>query len=212
MTGVKICGLTLEDDVRRAVDRGAAACGFVLTTSPRRIPPERARDLAMLCGDVLTVAVVSTESPQWIAARLAECKLDVVQLSAGRDGPTVAAVRKAAALRGLRPRVVAAADTPDAADADLVLYDARTAGAYGGTGVALDWQRLAQSALPPRERLVLAGGLTPENVGRAIAVLHPALVDVSSGVEAAPGVKDSHLLDAFFAAVERADRAGGTAS
>jgi phosphoribosylanthranilate isomerase len=212
MTLVKICGLTREDDVRRAAAHGAAACGFVLTAGPRRIPAERACRLAELAGDVLTVAVVTTESPEWISARLAECRVAAVQLSAGADGPTVAAVREAAAVRGLWPRVIAAADTPDAADADLILYDGRTATAYGGTGVALDWSALAGIPLPPRERLVLAGGLAPGNVAQAIAALHPTLVDVSSGVEAAPGIKDERLLTAFFAAVERADRAGGMTS
>ena len=210
MTGVKICGLTREEDVRCAAALGAVACGFILSASPRRVTAARARALAADAGEALTVAVVTTESAEWIALRLAESGLQGVQLSAGVDGPTVAEVRVAAARRGLRPRIIAAADTPDASEADFTLLDTRTPGEYGGTGRTLDWQALAVSKLPPAGRLVLAGGLSPGNVEHAITTLHPSMVDVGSGAEAAPGVKDEELLRAFFAAVARADHSRGT--
>jgi phosphoribosylanthranilate isomerase len=214
MTLVKICGLTRDHDVRRAVGLGAWACGFVLSPSPRQVTPQRAGRLAGEAGNVLTVAVVTTEPPDWIADALAQAGLRAVQLSAGADGASVGAVREAAARRGLRPLIIAAADTPDAAAADLTLLDTRTAQAYGGTGQALDWAALAQSegagggdapTAPARERLVLAGGLTPANVAQAIAMLRPLAVDVSSGVESAPGVKDPALLGAFLATVATVD-------
>lgn len=201
MTRVKVCGLTRDSDVRAAVRLGACACGFVLSESPRQVTPERACWLAGEAGGTLTVGVVTTEPPEWIAAALDYADLRAVQLSAGSDGPTVGEVRAAAAGRGLTLLIIAAADTPDAADADLVLLDARGPGAYGGTGVALDWEALARQGPPAHERFILAGGLTAANVGRAIAALHPQVVDVSSGVEAEPGVKDPALLAAFFAAV-----------
>ena len=149
---------------------------------------------------------MTTESPEWIAAALAVAGLDAVQLSAGADGPTVAAVRAAARSSGLRPLLLAAADTPDAADADFVLLDARAPGVYGGSGATLDWRSLAAAPLPAG-RLVLAGGLAPGNVGEAIAAVRPWAVDVSSGLEPrdAPGRKDEALLRAFFAAVHEAD-------
>ena len=209
MTGVKVCGLTREEDVLHAAALGAAACGFILSPSPRRVTATQARALAAAAGEALTVAVVTTEAPEWIAARLRECELQAVQLSAGSEGPAVTEVREAAARRGLRPRIIAAADTPDAADGDLTLLDARAPGVFGGTGTTLDWDALAATDLPPADRLVLAGGLTPGNVEIAIATLHPTMVDVSSGVEAAPGVKDTELLSAFFAAVARADHSRG---
>jgi phosphoribosylanthranilate isomerase len=214
MTLVKICGLTRDDDVRRAARLGVWACGFVLSPSPRQVTPERATWLAGEAGDALTVAVVTTEPPDWIADALAQAGLRAVQLSAGANGASVSAVREAAARRGLRPLIIAAADTPDAATADLTLLDARTGQAYGGTGQALDWSALAESeragragasAPPARERLVLAGGLTPANVTQAIATLRPLAVDVSGGVESAPGVKEPALLEAFLAAVAAAD-------
>jgi phosphoribosylanthranilate isomerase len=206
MTRVKVCGLTRDEDVRLAVALGAGACGFVLTDSPRRVSAAQAGELAALAGTTLAVAVVSTESPEWIAAQLAVSNLIAVQLSAGADGPSVAAVRGAAAAHGLRPTVIAAADIAGVDDADLILYDARAPGCYGGTGRTLAWESLSREPLPSRERLVLAGGLTPDNVQLAISTLRPAFVDVSSGVEISPGIKDASLLEAFIAAVAHADQ------
>ena len=207
MTAVKVCGLTRERDVRLAVECGAWACGFVLTDSPRRLTPQQAAPLARAAGRAaLTVGVVTTESPEWIAAALVVAGLGALQLSAGADGPTVAAVRAAAMSSGRRPLLIAAADTPDADDADFVLFDARAPGVYGGSGTTLDWLSLAAAPLPA-DRLVLAGGLSPGNVGEAIAALQPWAVDVSSGLESpgAPGHKDAGLLRAFLAAVHEAD-------
>jgi phosphoribosylanthranilate isomerase len=210
MTDVKVCGLTTERDVRDAAGMGAWACGFVLSDSPRRIEVARAAELTPLTGRALAVAVVTTEDPEWIAAALSDGGFAAVQLSAGADGPTVADVRAAAKERSLRPLVIAAQDTPDARSADLLLLDARTAEAYGGTGRTLDWPALAAQSLP-RERLVLAGGLRPGNADLAIKLLHPRAVDVSSGVERTPGVKDHKMLRSFFGAVAGADLSGGAA-
>jgi phosphoribosylanthranilate isomerase len=118
-------------------------------------------------------------------------------------------VRAAALSRGLRPLVIAAADTEDADKADLVLLDARTPEAYGGTGRRLDWKALAAAKLP-RERLVLAGGLLPSNVDGAIKLVRPFAVDVSSGIERSPGIKDHRLMRAFVGVVAGADLSGGT--
>jgi phosphoribosylanthranilate isomerase len=205
MTRVKVCGLTRPEDVRLAAELGAWALGFVLAESPRHVVPARARELAGAAGDTLTVAVVTTQSAAWIAGAVATSGVGAVQLSAGRDGPTVAAVREAVAHAGASPLVIAAADTPDAMSADFILLDARTAGRYGGTGRRLDWERLATDPATPHENLVLAGGLKPATVGAAIAALHPTAVDVSSGVEWVPGIKDAPRLRDFFRAVERAD-------
>jgi phosphoribosylanthranilate isomerase len=208
MTRVKICGLTAERDVRAVARLGAWACGFVLSESPRRITVPRAAELTPLTGRALAVAVVTTEDAEWIAAALAEGGFAAVQLCAGADGPTVADVRAAAKERALRPLVIAAHDTADARAADLLLFDARTADAYGGTGRTLDWKALAAQDLP-RQRLILAGGLCPANVDLAIKLLHPRAVDASSGVERSPGVKDLRLLRSFFGAVAGADYSGG---
>jgi len=209
MTRLKICGLTIENDVKHAAGYRAWACGFVLSESPRRVSAARAAELTPLCGDSLAVAVVTTEEPAWIAGAVAAGGFGAVQLSAGADGASVAAVREAALRRGLRPLVIAAADTEDADEADLVLLDARTPDAYGGTGRRLDWKALAAAKLP-RERLVLAGGLLPSNVDGAIKLVRPFAVDVSSGIERTPGIKDPRLMRAFFGVVAGADLSGGT--
>jgi len=226
VTGVKVCGLTRADDVRLAAELGAWAVGFVLAESPRQVSGALAAELVAAAraagddaapaehGDVgipgagvpHAVAVVTTESPEWIAGALAASGADAVQLSAGADGPSVAEVREAAARLRRRPLVIAAADTPGAAGADFILLDARRPGVYGGTGEALDWEALAADPATPARDLVLAGGLHAGNVGPAIAVLHPSAVDVSSGVESAPGHKDHTRLRDFFRAVEQADR------
>ena len=210
MTRVKISGLTTANNVKHAASYGAWACGFVLSESPRRVGVARAAELTPLCGDSLAVAVVTAEEPAWIAGAMAAGGFGAVQLSAGADGASVAAVRAAALSRGLRPLVIAAADTEDAGDADLVLLDARTPEAYGGTGRRLDWRALAAAELP-RERLVLAGGLLPSNVDGAIKLVRPFAVDVSSGIERSPGVKDSRLMRAFFGVVAGADISRGAA-
>ena len=207
MTRVKVCGLTTERDVRLAAELGAWACGFVLSQSPRRVTVAQAAELVPHSGDALAVAVVTTEDPEWIAQAVVAGGFDAVQLSAGAEGPAVAAVRAAAQDRGLRPLVIAAGDIADAAD--LVLLDARTPDAYGGTGRTLDWQALAAETLP-RERLVLAGGLRPSNVDGAIKLLRPHAVDVAGGVERSPGVKDPKLLRSFFGVVAGADHSAGT--
>ena len=159
------------------------------------------------------MAVVTTETPAWIAGAVEKAGLDAVQLSAGADGPTVAAVREAAAGLDRRPLVIAAVDTPDAAHADFVLLDARAPGAYGGTGRRLDWEKLAADDATPRKDLVLAGGLKPANVAAAIAALRPAAVDVSSGVEWVPGIKDAprlrELLRRRGTCRQRTSRTGG---
>jgi phosphoribosylanthranilate isomerase len=209
MTRVKICGLTTAGDVKLAAGYRAWACGFVLSESPRRVSLEQAAALTPLCGDSLAVAVVTTEAPAWIAGAVAEGGFGAVQLSAGADGPSCAAVRAAALSRGLRPLVIAAADTEDAASAELVLFDARTPEAYGGTGRRLDWRALAAAGLP-RARLVLAGGLLPSNVDGAIKLVRPYAVDVSSGIERAPGIKEPRLMRAFFGVVAGADLSGGS--
>ena len=187
--------------MRLAVELGAWACGFVLSASPRRVTPERAGELAARPPAPLTVAVVTTEPAEWIAAALAAAGLGAVQLSAGADGPTVAAVRAAAARRGLRPLVIAAADTPDAADADLVLLDARGPGVYGGTGARSTGRRwLWRHRRPgaPRARRWPHGG--QRRRGHRHAAARPPSTSAAAS-RRAPGVKDEALLTGFFAAV-----------
>jgi phosphoribosylanthranilate isomerase len=207
VTRVKICGLTRERDVHLAVRSGAWACGFVLSPSPRQVTPARARELAAAAEGALTVAVVTTEPAGAIARALAEAGCEALQLSAGADGVSVDEARAAALARGLRPLVIAAADTRGAEGADLILVDSRRPGQYGGTGIRADWAAAAR--LAAGRRLMLAGGLNAATAATAVTAVRPFALDVSSGVEASPGVKDEALLRAFFAAVAGADTAAG---
>ena len=206
MVEIKFCGLTRSEDAAHAATLGASYCGAIFAESPRRVTAPQARSVfAALPKSVKRVGVFGATSPGEIARIADEAQLDVVQLHSDPDPATIAVVRKV--FRGLvwAVRRVSGRDLPDDLAplfdvADGVVLDARVEGKLGGTGVALPWQSLRAQLDKQRgrtARLVLAGGLNPTNVARAIADMEPDIVDVSSGVEAAPGVKDHALMRAF---------------
>jgi phosphoribosylanthranilate isomerase len=206
-TQVKICGLTRSADVECAVALGADAIGVVFAPSPRRLAPDvAARILDAVPVTVARVGVFTDEPMEFVRDAVAECRLDWVQL-AGSGSPDTQARLTTRILRTVHVR--AASDLAAAARgvADAFLLDAPpAAGQRGGTGRTFDWAEATR--LPwPRHRVVVAGGLNPDNVRRAMEMLRPGGVDVSSGVESAPGVKDPRLLAAFFDAVARGDQA-----
>jgi phosphoribosylanthranilate isomerase len=215
---VKICGLVRLGDAASAARLGADYVGSIFAGGPRLVAPATARAnveaarAAAADRPVRAVGVMGAQSAEEIARVAEAAALDVVQLHADPDARALAAVRASwggpvwAVLRiagtALPPQT---ADLFDAADA--VVLDARVDGPrLGGTGVPLDWEALAEVLAPYRGRvtLVLAGGLRPENVAQAIAALRPDAVDVSSGVERAPGEKDPERVAAFLAAVRSA--------
>jgi phosphoribosylanthranilate isomerase len=203
----KICGLTRALDAELADAAGAAYLGVIFAGGPRQRPPAEAR--ATLAGRrAHKVGVFSTQSGSEISDIAGEVGLAVVQLHSGVDPERVHAVRAATGLEVWA--VVRTADgiLPDGSDevadaADALLIDALVAGRLGGSGVAVPWGILGESldAMETGHRIVLAGGLTAENVAEAIRYVSPMVVDVSSGVEAAPGVKDHTRIRAFIAAV-----------
>lgn len=208
---VKICGITREEDALAAVAAGADALGFVFAeSSPRRVAPETARRLAaLLPPTVAAIGVFASAGAERIRAIAREANCRVAQVhgeEAAREllrdaDPSllvIPAVRLASAsdARALPGRFPGAA---------ALLCDSAApaeSGREGGTGVAFPWEWLAGVALDLP--LVLAGGLTPENVALAIRAVRPAAVDVSTGVEAAPGVKDERRVAAFVAAARAA--------
>jgi phosphoribosylanthranilate isomerase len=213
MTLVKICGLTRAQDVDTAIEMGAWAVGFVITESPRQaVPGLVAKLAARVPPGVLSVAVFTIEKPFEIAKIVDRTGVRAVQLSAGTFGPNVAAVRAALSTAGMRrTALIVARDTRGAEKADFVLLDSRVirreSPVFGGTGKPLDWKGLAASRnrLPRAERLLLAGGLDPANARMAIRALRPLAIDVSSGIEKSPGVKDFDKMRRLFAAVRSAD-------
>ena len=198
---IKICGTTSEEDALLAVAMGADALGFVFAPSPRQVSASLAHDIARrLPPEVITVGVFRDEAPERVVGIVNDAGLKGAQLH-GTESP--AAVRWIAERVGMTIKAFPAghpglALAPDYA-ADLILLDA----ASPGSGQVFDW-RLTQN-VPDGTRLVLAGGLTPENVVDAIAQVRPWGVDAATGVEAEPGRKDPRKLRAFIAAVRAAE-------
>lgn len=195
----KICGITRLTDALHAVQHGATAVGFVFwPKSPRHVSPEKAAEIiGELPDTVTTVGVFVNQPVDEIAHAAAAAGITVIQLH-GDEPPAYASafawpVWRAVSLHAMNGTL---ADWP--ADT-TVLLDAHDPVRRGGTGSRIDWAAAADIAT--RRRVVLAGGLTPENVQDAIETVRPFGVDVSSGVEEAPGVKD---LDKMARFLERA--------
>ncbi len=203
MIRVKVCGLTRPADVTAAVAAGVDACGFNLARGPRRISPEHARGLAaQLPPFCAAVGLFVDADAEAVLAAMRAARCQVVQLH-GQEPPEFAErlrehypVIKAFAIRDAAS-LAAIADYP----ADAYLLDAHVPGLSGGTGTAWDHGLLAGCELG--RPVILAGGLTPENVAAA-AALRPWGVDTASGVEAGePGVKDHGRMARFVAAARR---------
>lgn len=192
---VKICGITNEDDALLAVALGADAVGFVFAPSPRQIAAQRAYDITRrLPPEILTVGVFRNEHPQLVIDTMQRAGLRAAQLHGHESPDDVAEV--AAAVRWVIKAVAAGTDDARRADqyaTDMILVDAPAP----GSGKVFDWGLVDD--VPEGPRIILAGGLTPDNVGGAVRRVRPWGVDVSSGVEKAPGKKDALKLKAFMA-------------
>lgn len=199
---LKICGITRLVDARHAVDAGATALGFVLwPRSPRFVSNRKVAEIvAALPASVVTVGVFVNEPAEGIALTMARTGLSAVQLH-GDEAPAIASALTWPVLRSVT--LDAADDIIEAWPEDTTfLVDAADPERRGGTGQAVDWARAASMAR--RRRLVLAGGLTPDNVIEAIVAVHPYGVDVSSGVEEAPGLKNAKKVMRFLANARKA--------
>ncbi|MEQ9039335.1 MAG: phosphoribosylanthranilate isomerase [Silicimonas sp.] len=207
-TRVKICGLSTPESVAAAVEGGAAYVGLVFfAKSPRNVTLTQARDLAVdVPPGVAKVALTVDADDAFIDEITRVVPLDMLQLHGHETPERVAEVRRRTGLPVMK--AVGIADEEDLAQIDLysgvadqLLIDAkppRTATLPGGNGLSFDWRLIANRrwSLP----WMLAGGLTPGNVAQAIALTGARQVDVSSGVESAPGVKDNALIRAFIKA------------
>jgi phosphoribosylanthranilate isomerase len=196
---VKICGMTRPEDAAAAVAHGASAVGFIFWPGSRRfVDPHRARAIAAtLPPFVSTVGVFVDQPAEYINGVASFVPLSVVQLH-GDEAPSF--------VTGLsRPVMKAATRREDAAgwpETVRLLVDAHDPVTHGGTGQVADWGLAA--AIARQRPIVLAGGLGPDNVAAAIAAVQPWGLDVSSGVESSPGIKDERRIAALFAAIRHA--------
>lgn len=205
---VKFCGLTRREDVDAANALGATYAGVIFAGGPRTQTPESARALLHASDAARPVGVFRAQARDAIRRALDVLPLSAVQLHGDVTTDDVAATREHGVDEVWSVVRVGTDGLPDGVEAlfreaDAVVLDTASASGLGGTGERFDWGRVAGAleAMPRRARLVLAGGLRPENVAGAIRVLRPDVVDVSSGVESAPGIKDVELMRRFIDAV-----------
>jgi len=190
---IKICGLTSPEAVAAAVEAGADALGFVFAQSPRRVSVEQALELtANLPADLARVAVLRHPTAAEAAAVLEGFRPDFLQT----DSPDFRTISLQGPCRPLP--VFRDGDALPQRVPYLLLYE----GQVSGSGQVADWR--VAGPLARQTRLILAGGLSPANVGEAISTVRPYGVDVSSGVETAPGCKDPEMIFAFVAAARAA--------
>jgi phosphoribosylanthranilate isomerase len=201
-TRIKVCGITTPDDAAMAARAGADFVGVVLTESPRRVTPERAREIAILLpAETLLVAVFADESKDQVARAIEGLPVHAVQVHGWDREATNGAHEIWHVLRG---------DAPEPATLPMVplrtyLLDAADRERPGGTGKRADWD-WARRGVNAGLRLVVAGGLTPENVADLVREVRPFGVDASSGLERAPGQKDPSKVQAFVERIREADR------
>jgi phosphoribosylanthranilate isomerase len=209
-TDIKICGLTRSGDAEYADAAGVDYLGVIFAGGPRERTPMQARDT--LAGRrARKVGVFAGQAESMIATLVEMVGLDVIQLHWEVDPERVERVRAATGKEVWAVVRTADGALPETIEelgeaADALLIDANVPGQLGGSGVRVPWDRLGESldALDYHPRIVLAGGLTPDNVSEAIELVAPNVVDVSSGVESSPGIKDHARIRDFIAAVRSA--------
>jgi phosphoribosylanthranilate isomerase len=196
MVRVKVCGVTSLEDARICIEAGVDAVGLNFwPRSLRRCEQAVAREIVReLRGQTLFVGVFVDQSGDEVARIRDDVGLDCVQLH-GDEPPELLTRFLPHAYKAVRVRGTSVLEAVRAFPGEHVLLDAYVPGLPGGTGATFDWQ-LARAVAAER-KLTLAGGLTPANVAEAVRVVRPFCVDVASGVEAAPGVKDPQLVHAF---------------
>jgi len=204
---IKVCGITRIEDAEAAVEAGARALGFVFwPNSPRFIDPHRARSIVGVLPPFVTAVGVFVDQPAgYVNGVAALVRLGAVQLH-GDEDPGYAAQMARPTVKAIGVHDDADATIADAWPARItVLLDVHDPRRRGGTGRTIDWAIAALVAA--RRRAILAGGLTPDNVAEAVAQVRPFGIDVSSGVEQSPGIKDHGRIRALFEALHDIDHA-----
>jgi phosphoribosylanthranilate isomerase len=206
-TQIKICGITTPEALNAAISGGARFAGFVFwPKSPRAVSHDRAAPLLTQAGGrIKKVGLFVDPDDSLLDSITQRCGLDLIQLHGSEDARRVQAVQARTGLPVIKAiRVAVQADLKDVptyeAVADWLLFDARVEGQQGGTGTAFDWAMLKGRTF--RKPWMLSGGLNAQNIETALSILSPDAVDVSSGVEDAPGVKSPEKIAAFMAKIK----------
>jgi phosphoribosylanthranilate isomerase len=217
MTRIKICGITNGDDARVAVACGADALGFIcVAESPRYVLPEAAYEIGRAVPPFVTKVAVLRDYADRLTAmpKLFDAFQYYTNERGMRRAAGLAGYSHTRAIRAYRVRDASSLDEIEASchEASAIHLDAYNKEKLGGSGETFDWELAIEAKRRFGLPVILAGGLTPENVEEAIALVRPYAVDVSSGVEAALGRKDHAKIEAFCRAVRRADARHGAAA
>lgn len=207
MVRIKVCGVTSLQDASKVAKSGADAMGMVFYgPSPRHIDDlSLARDIALVAGPFVSVVGLFVDpAPSYISSVLSSVPLNLIQFHGGEteefcrgyDRPYLKAIR-------MKPGLDVENEVSHYPSASGILLDAYVKGVPGGTGTRFEWDRIPKDLTKP---IILAGGLSPENVREAIHVANPYAVDVSGGIEQSPGVKDPAKIMSFVASVQAATR------
>ena len=200
MTRIKVCGITNSEDAFYAVRLGAAALGFVFyEKSPRFVTPAKAREIIKQLPPFVTkVGVFVNAEADYLREARSTAGFDVFQFH-GDETPEFCAAFGEGYIKAIRVKDASSLDAVELYDTDAFLFDTYSPDAYGGTGENFSWDVLSGRKLGDKF-VILSGGLTPENVRDAIQAVNPYAVDVSSGVESSPGIKDHLKLKRFMEA------------
>jgi phosphoribosylanthranilate isomerase len=203
MARVKVCGITCLEDAQMAVHLGADAIGFIFAPSPRRISPEKAREIVgAIPPFVKTVGVFVDESPEVVRQIMQFCGLDLIQFH-GDESPEACGEFMPCAIKAFRVRDGSMLPSIRHYQGKIraMLLDAFSHERAGGTGQTFDWD-IAVTAKGLNIPVILSGGLNPSNIGDAISKVKPFAVDVNSGIEERPGKKDHLLMKELMREIE----------
>lgn len=202
MTQIKICGITNKADALMAVDAGAGALGFVFTSSPRQVEPLTAKSIIeTLPPFIITVGVFVNQSKEEVEKIADMCKLDILQFH-GNETPEYCEQFSRKVIKAFRVRGSKDIERLPDYKVSAYLLDSYDEDNNGGTGKTFEWA-LASEAVK-YGNIILAGGLNPDNVKKAVTIVRPYGVDVSSGVEKEPGVKSKIRVTEFMRGVQNA--------
>lgn len=198
-TRVKICGITRTEDASAAAEAGTDAIGLVFVgKSPRAVEPDAARAIVdALPALVSAVGLFMDAEPEFVRAVLDAVPLNALQFH-GEEPANYCRSFGRPYIKALPMASPGSVEYSDWPDASALLLDAHAAGGMGGSGRTLDWAALTAPSRP----WILAGGLNPDNVSEAVRLLHPPAIDVSSGVESAPGIKSGNLINRLMRGID----------